>query len=72
MPCRGETGRIAQQTLEIYAPLTNRLGIWQFKSELEDLAFRVINPEAYHALTREFDKRARDSAPFIEEVKQSY
>ena len=61
--------RIAQQTLEIYAPLANRLGIWQFKSELEDLAFRVINPEAYHALTREFEKRARDSAPFIEEVK---
>jgi GTP pyrophosphokinase len=61
--------RIAQQTLEIYAPLANRLGIWQFKSELEDLAFRVINPEAYHALTREFEKRARDSSPFIEEVK---
>jgi guanosine-3',5'-bis(diphosphate) 3'-pyrophosphohydrolase len=61
--------RIAQQTLEIYAPLANRLGIWQFKSELEDLAFRVINPEAYHALTGEFEKRARDSAPFIEEVK---
>ena len=61
--------RIAQQTLEIYAPLANRLGIWQFKSELEDLAFRVINPEAYLALTREFEKRARDSAPYIEEVK---
>ena len=61
--------RIAQQTLEIYAPLANRLGIWQFKSELEDLAFRVINPDAYHALTREFEKRSRDSAPFIEEVK---
>ena len=56
--------RIAQQTLEIYAPLANRLGIWQFKSELEDLAFRVINPDAYHALTREFEKRSRDSAPF--------
>src|SRR4051794_15734713 len=61
--------RIAQQTLEIYAPLANRLGIWQFKSELEDLAFRVLNPEAYYALTREFEKRARDSAPFIAEVK---
>ena len=50
--------RIAQQTLEICAPLANRLGIWQFKSELEDLAFRVINPDAYHALTREFGDRA--------------
>jgi GTP pyrophosphokinase len=61
--------RIAQQTLEIYAPLANRLGIWQFKSELEDLAFRYLNPDAYHALTREFEQRARDSAPYIEQVK---
>ncbi len=61
--------RIAQQTLEIYAPLANRLGIWQFKSELEDLAFRYINPEAYRALKSEFEQRARDSAPYIEDVK---
>lgn len=61
--------RIAQQTLEIYAPLANRLGIWQFKSELEDLAFRYTNPEAYQALQREFEKRARDSAPYIDDVK---
>ncbi len=61
--------RIAQQTLEIYAPLANRLGIWQFKSELEDLAFRYTNPEAYRALTEEFAQRARDSAPYIEDLK---
>ncbi|MGD9714194.1 MAG: bifunctional (p)ppGpp synthetase/guanosine-3',5'-bis(diphosphate) 3'-pyrophosphohydrolase, partial [Thermomicrobiales bacterium] len=61
--------RIAQQTLEIYAPLANRLGIWQFKSELEDLAFRYINPEAFSALTAEFAKRAQDSAPYIEDLK---
>jgi GTP pyrophosphokinase len=61
--------RIAQQTLEIYAPLANRLGIWQFKSELEDLAFRYINAGAYQALTREFDKRGRDAAPYVEQVK---
>ncbi|MBA3451062.1 MAG: bifunctional (p)ppGpp synthetase/guanosine-3',5'-bis(diphosphate) 3'-pyrophosphohydrolase [Chloroflexia bacterium] len=61
--------RIAQQTLEIYAPLANRLGIWQFKSELEDLAFRYTNAEAYSSLSREFEQRARDSAPYIEDVK---
>lgn len=61
--------RIAQQTLEIYAPLANRLGIWQFKSELEDLAFRYINPEAFAALTAEFAKRAQDSAPYIDDLK---
>jgi GTP diphosphokinase / guanosine-3',5'-bis(diphosphate) 3'-diphosphatase len=61
--------RIAQQTLEIYAPLANRLGIWQFKSELENLAFRFTNPVAYKTLSREFEQRAKDSAPYIAEVK---
>ena len=61
--------RIAHQTLEIFAPLANRLGIWQFKSELEDIAFRYTNPQAYETLRGEFERRARDSAPYIEEVK---
>jgi len=61
--------RIAQQTLEIYAPLANRLGIWQFKSELEDLAFRYVNPPAYEALHAELEKRGRDTAPYIRQIK---
>jgi GTP pyrophosphokinase len=61
--------RIAQQTMEIYAPLANRLGIWPFKSELEDLSFKYTNPDAFHALQNELDKRGRDSAPYIERVK---
>ena len=61
--------RIALQTIEIYAPLANRLGIWQFKSELEDLSFRYLNPDAHTTLREEFEKRGQDSAPYLDEVR---
>jgi len=43
---------MAQETLEIFAPLANRLGIWQIKWELEDLSFRYINPEKYREIAQ--------------------
>jgi GTP pyrophosphokinase len=49
--------RIAKQTMEIYAPLAHRLGIWQIKSELEDLAFKFLEPQHYHDLTDQLAQR---------------
>ncbi len=43
---------VARETLHIFAPLAHRLGMWQLKSELEDLAFRYLEPEKYHEIAR--------------------
>ena len=52
--------RIAQETLDIFAPLANRLGIWQMKWELEDLAFRYVNPEKYKEIATNLAERRLD------------
>ena len=57
--------RIARQTLEIYAPLAERLGIWSVKWELEDLAFKTLEPEAYRELARMLDTRRKGREAFI-------
>ncbi|MCZ6649687.1 MAG: HD domain-containing protein [Acidobacteria bacterium] len=59
---------IALETREIYAPIAHRLGIGRIKSELEDLALRYLDPEAYHDLLRSLDSRRKLSDNFIEEV----
>jgi GTP pyrophosphokinase len=58
--------RIARQTMEIYAPLAERLGIWQMKWELEDLAFKVLEPERFHELARLLDTRRKGREGYIE------
>jgi guanosine-3',5'-bis(diphosphate) 3'-pyrophosphohydrolase len=49
--------RVAQETLDIFAPLANRLGIWQMKWELEDLGFRYVNPEKYKEIAEQLAER---------------
>jgi GTP diphosphokinase / guanosine-3',5'-bis(diphosphate) 3'-diphosphatase len=51
--------RIAQETMDIYAPLANRLGIWQIKWQLEDLAFRYLEPDVYKQIARSLDQGRR-------------
>jgi GTP pyrophosphokinase len=56
---------IARESLDIYAPLANRLGIWQLKWELEDLSFRFLEPETYKRIARMLDERRVEREQFI-------
>src|SRR5450432_3132465 len=60
--------RIARETLDIYAPLANRLGIQAFKSELEDLSFKHLEPEAQADLVAQMTKTKRERDKYITEV----
>jgi len=57
---------LAQLTADIHAPLANRLGIWQLKWELEDLAFRYLQPDTYRRIVRLLDERRSERDGFIE------
>lgn len=59
---------IAQETLDIYAPLSHRLGIAWIKSELEDLALKYLHPEVYYQLKRNVAKKKSDREKYIDEV----
>jgi len=60
---------IAQETAEIYAPLANRLGIWQLKWELEDLSFRYLDEYHYKKVARCLDERKVDRDNYINDVQ---
>ena len=66
--------KVAQETLQIFAPLAHRLGIWQIKWQLEDLAFKYINPDAYNDLKQKLDKtraqREKDIAVATDVLKE--
>ncbi|MCF6336389.1 MAG: GTP diphosphokinase [Gammaproteobacteria bacterium] len=57
--------RVASETMDIFASLANRLGIWQLKWELEDLSFRFLEPENYQYIARLLDERREDREKYI-------
>jgi GTP pyrophosphokinase len=59
---------IAQETMDIFAPLANRLGIWQVKWELEDLSFRYLDPDAYKQIAAVLDERRTDREAYMTQV----
>jgi guanosine-3',5'-bis(diphosphate) 3'-pyrophosphohydrolase len=59
---------IAQETLDIYAPLAHRLGVYWIKSDLEDNALRFLHPEVYYQLKRSVAKRKAEREKYIKEV----
>jgi GTP pyrophosphokinase len=61
---------LALETREIYAPLANRLGVWQLKWELEDLAFRYAEPETYAEIAHALKEKRRERVGFIEKFKK--
>ncbi len=67
-----ETARTqaARETQDLFAPLANRLGVWQLKWELEDLALRALEPETYQQIAALLDERRLDREHYIEDVKR--
>ncbi len=63
--------RIAAETLDIFAPLANRLGIWQLKWELEDLSFRYVQPEQYKEIAGSLAERRPDREKQLEDIKEN-
>ncbi|MEA4908598.1 MAG: HD domain-containing protein, partial [Anaerolineaceae bacterium] len=62
--------RIAQETLDIFAPLANRLGIWRIKWELEDLAFRYTEPDRYKEIAENLAERRKDREIEVQKITE--
>ncbi|MCC7156047.1 MAG: bifunctional (p)ppGpp synthetase/guanosine-3',5'-bis(diphosphate) 3'-pyrophosphohydrolase [Bryobacterales bacterium] len=60
--------RIAQETLDLYAPIAHRLGMGKMRSELEDLAFRYVDPEAYQEVTQAIESRRSITGDVLQQI----
>ncbi len=69
--CKGEPGdALASESLHVFAPLANRLGIWQLKWEMEDLAFRFLEPQTYKQVAQLLDEKRAEREAHVEQVRQ--
>ncbi len=69
-PSEAKRKRIAKETLEIFAPVANRLGMWQIKWELEDLSFRYLEPEIYRQIKEALAQRRATREQFVKIVER--
>ncbi|MDB5874162.1 MAG: relA [Ramlibacter sp.] len=60
---------VAREALTVFAPLANRLGIWQLKWEMEDLAFRFLEPETYKKVAGQLDQKRAEREQYVEELR---
>ena len=65
----GASGPLAYESLHVFAPLANRLGIWQIKWEMEDLAFRFLEPDTYRETARLLDEKRAERELFMESLR---
>jgi len=69
--CKNEPGyALASESLHVFAPLANRLGIWQIKWEMEDLAFRFLEPQTYKQVAGLLDEKRVEREAHVEQVRQ--
>ncbi len=61
---------LAAESLQVFAPLANRLGIWEVKWEIEDLAFRFLEPETYRQVAQWLDQKRTERETAVEQVRQ--
>ncbi len=62
---------IARETIEIYAPIAHRLGMWKIKYDLEDLALRYLDPEAYHDIAERVAKKRTEREAAVSSTRRS-
>jgi len=63
--------RIARETIEIYAPIAHRLGMGKVRSELEDLAFQYLEPDAYRDIVQAIESRRHSNEEFLAEIRKT-